>query len=80
MWPRWRCAVDRAEEEEEDFFLFPSRNGISGRVGLAGCQVGFGQVSSPLLFSVLISFLFLPIFDFDFNYILLICFAGILSL
>jgi hypothetical protein len=64
-WPRRCCAVDHAEEEEEDFFFFPSRNGISDRVGLAGCQVGFSQVSSPL-FSVLISFLFLPISDFDF--------------
>jgi hypothetical protein len=50
MWPRRRCAVDCAEEEEEDFFFSPSRNGISGRVDLAGCQVGFGQVSSPLFF------------------------------
>jgi hypothetical protein len=38
-------AVDRAEEEEEDFFFSPSRNGISNRAGLVGCQVSFGQVS-----------------------------------
>jgi hypothetical protein len=66
MWPRRRCAVDRAEEEEEDFFFFPSQNGISGRVGLAGCQVGFGQVSSSLYcFPVVISFLFSVLFSFS---------------
>jgi hypothetical protein len=64
-WPRRRCAVNRAEEEEEDLFFFPSRNGISDRVDLAGCQVGFGQVSSSLyFFPVVVSFTFSSVFYF----------------
>jgi hypothetical protein len=43
----------------------PSRNGISGRVGLAGCQVGFGQVSSSLyIFPIVVSFSFSSVFYF----------------
>jgi hypothetical protein len=55
-----RHRVDCTEDEEDDFFFFPSRSSISGRVRLAARWaglVGRGQVSS-FLFFVMFSFPF----------------------
>jgi hypothetical protein len=52
-------------EVEDDAPFFSKRYGLAGlvkRVGLVGCQVGFGQVSSSLYFFLFDSFSFSSIF------------------